>query len=227
MNLMNKIFRAIVLFFSIISLSLYSQENNNVDELYSARLEIAETLFPGNNAEWNKLKAAFIKVRKELFIDENYRSVAYKNMPIPVKGGLIQPSPEMIATILKEAKINLLNRVLVIGRNTQYLDSLLSQLTVNLYVSDPTATFSSESTIKAKSNMNYLGWVEAGPFNTIILFGAVDEIPHSLVSQLTVNGKIIAPISYNSGNQILMSATKLETGFELKSIGESYIHQLQ
>jgi len=209
------------------SFSLTAQEIDEVDELYFIRRELADSLFPDNINEWKPIKDAFLKVRRELFIDENYRSVAYKNMPIPGKGGLIQPSPELIANILKESDLSLQSKVLVIGRNTQYLDSLISELTVNLYVSDLSAKFSPDSIINVKNGTSYYGWIEAAPFDVIILFGYVEEIPQSLVSQLVINGKIIAPVSFDSGSQLLLSATRFANGFEIKSIGDSYIHPLK
>lgn len=225
--LMNKALIVMTVLILSISATAYSQENNDIDELYPMRKELADNLFPENQAQWSNIKEAFLTIKRELYIDENYRSVVYKNMPVPVKGGLIQPSPQFVAEILKESSIDSMSHVLVIGRNTRYFIKILSELTENLYVSDTTFVENTEDSLNLKNDLSYYGWVEEAPFDCIILFGSVQEIPRSLISQLVNGGKLIAPISYNSGSQVLISATRYLNGFDVKTIGESYIHSLR
>lgn len=218
------IYLALFLFFR---LPLNAQALEEEDEMLILRRDLAYQLFPEENPQIEDMRNAFIEVKRELYIDNNYRSVAYKNMPIPAERGLIQPSPEMIASILKESMITSESSVLVIGRNTLYLNSLLYRMTEKLYVIDPGIKDSREIPYNYKNDMSYFGWLDESPFSIIVLFGTVESIPHSLAVQLVIDGKIIAPLSYKSGNQILVSARRSGNGFEIKSIGESYIHSLR
>ncbi|MBI9096975.1 MAG: hypothetical protein JEY91_00790 [Spirochaetaceae bacterium] len=220
-----------LLIFTIISLlfstSLYSQESEAEDELYPMRIALTNLLFPQGEPGLNRIRQAFLSVKRELFIDTNYRSVAYKNMPIPTKGGLIQPAPQMIASILIESGIQPEDKILIIGQNTRYISSIINELTNNIYVLDPGITNSSGLSYNVKKELSYYGWVEEAPFHIIILFGAVEEIPQSLISQLIINGKIIAPLTYGTGSQILTSSIRYTNGFEVQTIGDSYIHRLK
>ena len=224
---MNRFLLIFTIFSLLFSASLYSQEREAEDELYPMRIALANLLFPQGEPGLNRIRQAFLSVKRELFIDTNYRSVAYKNMPIPTKGGLIQPAPQMIASILIEAGIQPEDKILIIGQNTRYISSIINKLTDNIYVLDPGITNSSGLSYNVKKELSYYSWVDEAPFNIIILFGAVEEIPQSLISQLIINGKIIAPLTYGTGSQILTSSIRYTNGFEVQTIGDSYIHRLK
>lgn len=202
-------------------------QNGDKGELSAEREALASRLFPGDDPIEVRNREAFASVAREKYISGDYKSIAYKNMPVPAGRGLIQPAPEMISSILSSAEINPLAKVLVIGRNTAYLNAIISRLTDTLFIIDPTAGSLESSLYPTKSDLSFFSWVEEAPFNCIILFGSVEEIPQSLVSQLKDNGKIIAPLDSGPGNQMLVQAIKYPDGFSIKSLGESYIHKLQ
>lgn len=212
--------------FFILLFSVYAQDIQDGD-LAAAREALAIELFQGEERYVSRVREAFLSIDREDYISGDYRSIAYRDMPVPSRGGLIQPAPTMIASILLEAQIGPVSKVLVIGRNTSYLNDIVHQLTGSLYVIDPTPGNQASPTYSYKSDLSYFGWVEEAPFSCIILFGAVEEIPQSLVSQLADNGRIIAPVEAGTGNQMLMRIVKYSSGFSLKSIGESYIHKLR
>lgn len=216
---------AAVIFLTIL-ITCFAQNGDNGD--FSAEREaLAAKLFPGDDLIDVRNREAFASVPREDYMSDDYRSIAYRNMPVPAGRGLIQPSPEMISSILSSAEIGPMTKVLIIGRNTAYLNAVISRITETLYIVDPTAGSRESSLYPTKNDMSFYSWVEEAPFNCIILFGSVEEIPQSLVSQLTDNGKIIASLETGPGNQMLVQAIKYPNGFSLKSIGESYIHKLQ
>lgn len=224
-DLMSKKYLSTAIFFiSLLSL-LVSQEAER-DEMYAARELLSRELFSEDDPATLRYKEAFLNIKREDFLDSDYRRVAYRNMPIPRSGGVIHPSPAMIANILIESGIQDFSRVMVIGRNSAYLNAILSELTENLFVADPLIRILPEMEYNVKNDLSYFSWVEEGPFNTIILFGSVSEVPQSLVTQLTANGRIILPLEGPNGNQILVKAMNYGNGFSIKSIGESYIHRL-
>jgi len=203
--------------------SLHSQST----QMDSPGRTLAIKLFPGGGEVERTLREAFAAVPREDFLDGTYRNLAYRDMPLPAGEGLIHPSPSFIAAILKEAKITDQSKVLVIGRNTAYLNRIISRLTPSLFVSDPLSGSDSRAVYQGRNDLSYFGWIEESPFDCIIVFGAVGEIPGSLVSQLSDNGRIIGSIEAETGNQILISAVRFNGGFSIKGIGSSYIHKLQ
>lgn len=212
----------IILFFVLLS-SLYCQSNTNQME----QSDLADQLFPEEDPEIIKLREVFLSFSREDFLLKTYQNLAFRDIPLPAGNGLIDPAPSFIAAILKEARIRPLSKVLIIGRNTDYLNALISRLTNSLYVSDPGLNSQKKTDYQFKNDLSYYSWVEESPFNCIILFGAVSEIPQSLTTQLSANGRIIAPIESKTGNQILVSTVKYSDSFALKILGGSYIHNLE
>ncbi|MBB6478431.1 protein-L-isoaspartate O-methyltransferase family protein [Spirochaeta isovalerica] len=217
-------FFASILFLSIFLIPLYPQNDANT----SALNMLANELFPESDENETAMRKAFISVPRADYLEGTYKNLAYRDLPLPAGGGLIHPAPSLIASILKEASISDSTRVFLIGRNTSYISEIISKLTNFLYVSDPGLSADpNEINYQGKKNLSYFGWIEDSPFNLIIIFGSLNEIPRSLVNQLSINGKIIAPLESQTGNQILVSAVKYNDGFSIKSIGPSYIHKLQ
>ncbi|MDA3811677.1 MAG: hypothetical protein PF518_15270 [Spirochaetaceae bacterium] len=224
---MQRTYLFLILILFSFSSHLFSQELESEEVRYFERKALVDSLFADSKGIFENLQNAFFTVRRDLFIDKNYSSLAYNNIPIPSKGGLIHPSPEMIATILKTASVKSLDKVLIIGRNTNYIAQIVSILSKNLYVIDPGITALSQMNYQLKTDFSYYGWLEEGPFDVIILFGAVEKVPQSLFSQIKVNGKMIYPFTFNKGNQILTLVSRYSNSFDIRSIGESYIHNLQ
>lgn len=204
---------------------LYSQEESN-DQFRPVRELLADEIFFDEDNDFEREKNAFAEVQRELYINGDYRSIAYKDMPVPEGRGLIQPSPSMIGDILKNARIQTTSRVLVLGRNTEYLNEILSRLTVNLYVIDEDLQPGHSENYFVKNEWKIDAWSERAPFNVIVLFGSLKEIPLNVLAQLGLNGRLIISMEGVRGNQILMKAEKFDNGFTLHAVGESYIHEL-
>jgi protein-L-isoaspartate(D-aspartate) O-methyltransferase len=47
------------------------------------------------------------------------------------------------------------------------------------------------------------GWSERGPYDRILLTGAIDEVPDALLQQLAKGGVLIAPFQTADGQQLL------------------------
>lgn len=221
-----KLFICAVFCFFSFSIFLFPQEEGENDDFRALRETLANELFPERTPVINGIREAFSKVKREDFIGEDYRSLAYSDMPLPAGNGIIEPAPSMIASILKAAQPDILSKILVIGRNTAYIDAILTRLSVNVYISDPLPGLKRETQINLKTDLSYNVWEEEAPFDVIILFGAVPEIPSDLSNQLKENGILIFPLECPDGNQVLISATKYKDGLSLQSSGKSYIHKL-
>ena len=78
--------RLLILFIHLLFvLSLYSQEDQGFDEFFAIRNDLIDSLFMENDPVYREIKNAFLEVRRDLYIDSKYQSIAYKNMPVPAK----------------------------------------------------------------------------------------------------------------------------------------------
>ena len=66
------------------------------------------------------------KVRREEFVPEAYRNMAFVDMEIPIGHGQVMLSPKMEARILQEIKVKPADKVLEIGTGTGYMTALLA-----------------------------------------------------------------------------------------------------
>jgi protein-L-isoaspartate(D-aspartate) O-methyltransferase len=58
----------------------------------------------------------------------------------------------------------------------------------------------------------YLGWLEAAPFDAIVVTAAPDEMPQPLIDQLAPGGRLIAPVGPQRGAQSLLLMRKGSDG---------------
>ena len=111
----------------------------------------------------------------------------------------------MIAKIISLADFNSSDTVLIIGSSTGYSSAILSNIAetvISIEEDDQLVNFSETIVLDKKiDNVVFLkkdlneGCPEHGPFNKILIEGAVEDIPSYLFDQLDENGKMIAIIA--------------------------------
>ena len=148
---------------------------------------------------------AFLSTPRDQFVPSELKNLAYleKNLELDNDRFLLKPS--LIAKIISIAEFELSDTVLIIGSSTGYSSAILSNIaeTVISIEEDNALVSFSETAVLNKNidNVVFLkkelneGCSEHGPFNKILIEGAVEEIPKYLFDQLDENGKMIAIIS--------------------------------
>ena len=64
----------------------------------------------------------------------------------------------------------------------------------------------------------YFGWLEAAPFDAILITAAVDHIPPPLIAQLKDGGRLVLPLGSPFGYQSLVLVTKRGQDVVLRNI---------
>jgi len=63
------------------------------------------------------------------------------------------------------------------------------------------------------------GWNEYGPFDGILVSAAAPRIPHTLMDQLVVGGRLVIPVGKKDSDQDLVRVTRVsEHGFERETL---------
>ncbi len=149
--------------------------------------------------------SAFARVPRELFVPPGYRDYAYADTAIPTKNGQTISQPSVIAEMLAMADLRPGARVLEIGTGTGYTAALTYEITRAPVV---TVEYDPELYAEARERLNALGYSEVlvicgdggegfpgrSPYDRIIIHAAVPEIPSPLVSQLSDEGILVAPV---------------------------------
>ena len=171
-------------------------------ELFAeARRQMVLTQLRPNKVIDEQLIAAMAGLPREDFVPPAYRGVAYMDEDVAVGPGRYLLEPMVLARLLQEAEIQPTDRALVVGAATGYDMAVLARLAASVagVESDPAlaaqATRSLQSLGLANASVSAGalagGLPSAGPFNVILLAGAVPDVSDVLLGQLADGGRLI------------------------------------
>jgi protein-L-isoaspartate(D-aspartate) O-methyltransferase len=151
-------------------------------------------------------------VRREDFVPEAYRTLAFSDLEIPLGDGARMMQPKLEARILQELALRDSERVLEVGTGSGYLAALLAHRAHHVYsveIKPRLASFGAANLRKARvANVSVeegdgcRGWAKHAPYNVIVLTGSVPILPRGLLAQLRVGGRLFAVV----GDPPIMSA---------------------
>ncbi|MEK7727176.1 MAG: protein-L-isoaspartate(D-aspartate) O-methyltransferase, partial [candidate division KSB1 bacterium] len=149
-----------------------------------------------------------------------YFANAYADSPVPIGFGQTVSQPYIVAFMLERLQLRGIERVLEIGCGSGYEAALLANLCEEVYSLEiiPELAARAEnvlgrlvySNVRVHCGDGYLGWVEAAPFDRIIVSAAPNHVPERLLEQLAANGMMILPLGEEQ--QRLVIITKDEHG---------------
>jgi protein-L-isoaspartate(D-aspartate) O-methyltransferase len=160
-------------------------------------------------------------VKREQFVPLAHKALAFVDMEIPLLGsedeamrkGHCMLAPRVEARLLQDLKLTPTDRVLEIGAGSGYMAALLAHRAARVI----TLEIEPQLARMARENLQRAGIANAevreadgaaatpaeGPFDAILLSGSVAEVPHRLLEQLKVGGRLAAI----TGMEPMMRAT--------------------
>lgn len=147
---------------------------------------------------------AMLMVPRHRFVPASARHLAYADHPLPI--GLEQTisQPYIVAYMTEAAEVSPGDRVLEIGTGSGYQAAVLGEIAREVYTIEiiPGLAEGARSVladlgyrnVHVKAGNGYLGWPEHAPFDAILVTAAPEEVPHALVDQLALGGKMMVPI---------------------------------
>lgn len=158
------------------------------------------------------------KVKRHLFIDEEYQEQAYDDHPLPIDEGMTISQPYIVALMTETLKIKPGEKVLEVGTGSGYQAAVLSELTDEVYSVEIKKKLAENArrnldkngyvNVKTKHGDGYFGWEEYAPFDAIMISCAVKRIPSPLLEQLKEGGRMVLPIGDTTYYQDLIFARK-------------------
>ncbi|MGP1629225.1 MAG: protein-L-isoaspartate O-methyltransferase family protein [Giesbergeria sp.] len=161
------------------------------------------------------------RVRREDFAPPAYRSLAFMDIQIPLRGnaeeairkGECMLSPKVEARLLQDLQITRNDRVLEIGAGSGFMAALLAQMArqvVSLEI-NPELAAMAQSNLQRAGVQNAAvrvadgatGLVPDGPFDVILLSGSVAAVPQELLALLRDGGRLAVVV----GEEPMMRAT--------------------
>ena len=141
-------------------------------------------------------------VKREDFVPPAYRNLAFADMEIPIGSGQVMLAPRVEARLMQELAIKNTDKVLEIGTGSGYMAALLAAC------ADQVVTVESRPEIAdfARQNLERAGvanvmieigdgangWPQHGPYDAIVVSGALPSLPDALLKQLRLGGRLAA-----------------------------------
>ena len=159
-----------------------------------------------------RILRAMLDIPRETFVPEDLRSLAYMDTDVrlqaaePGKAVRAMLAPRVLARLLNLAALEEGDVVLDVGTGSGYSAAVLARIvrTVVALESDPGLAATAGKLLGAAPNVSVVtgglaaGWPGSGPYDAIILEGAVSELPQALREQLRDGGRLVAVVGDNS-----------------------------
>lgn len=154
-------------------------------------------------------------VRREDYVPEKSRALAFVDMEIPLGGGQVMLAPKMEARIVQDLNLKPGDKVLEIGTGSGYLTALLASFAghVHSVELDPALQAQAAANLARHGIGNVTlavgdgahGWDKAAPYDVIVVTGSMPMLPDAFKKQLNPGGRLFAIL----GEAPAMSATLL------------------
>jgi len=143
-------------------------------------------------------------VRREEFVPEQYRSLAFVDMEIPLGHDEKMLAPKLEARMLQELAVKPGDRILEVGTGSGYMTALLAKRGAHVYSVEivPELSAQAAARLKAHDIANVTlevgdaarGWERHAPYDVIVLTGSVPVLSDEFQRSLNAGGRLLAVV---------------------------------
>ncbi len=162
--------------------------------------------------------SAMGRIPREKFVPRRYRGSSYSDSPLPIPERQTISQPFIVAYMIQALEVEPAHRVLEVGTGSGYAAAVLSLLVHEVftiewyaqlvgYAKQRFATLSLNN-IWVKQGDGTLGWPEHAPYDRILVSAGGPEVPHALLQQLVVGGRLVIPVGTEPHRQDLLCVTR-------------------
>lgn len=140
-------------------------------------------------------------VPREIFVPHRYQDLARRHLALPLRCGQTLPEPWLAARMIEALSVSSRHRVLEIGTGSGYATALIARIAREVVSFERVQSLA----VEAAARLTHLGvdrarvmsgdglaiGPDAGPFDRIIVQGALNEPPDSLISLLGGDGVMV------------------------------------
>jgi len=174
-----------------------------------------------------KITNAFSKIKRERFIPEKFKKLAYENRPLPIGNNQTISQPYTIAFMLNLLDLKNNQKILEVGSGSGYVLALINEISKNskIYgieiieklVKSSRKILSKNIKITLKDGNK--GLKENSPFDRILVSASAKKIPKKLLKQLSNKGIIVCVV----GNSIVKIRKKKNQIRKIEYLGFSFV----
>jgi protein-L-isoaspartate(D-aspartate) O-methyltransferase len=167
-----------------------------------------------------RVLAAMAKVPREHFVPEDVRRSAYNDSALPIGHEQTISQPWVVAAICQALHLGGGENVLEIGTGSGYSAAVLAQLAGHVVSVERVPELGDWARTRLDElgihNVQVIvgdgsrGYPEGAPYDAIAVHAASPEAPHSMLSELARDGRLVVPIA--TGSADLLTAFIRENG---------------
>ena len=169
----------------------------------AARQAMIDSQLKPEGVSDRQVLAAFAAVPRENFVPAEARALAYSDRSVPLGEGRALMPPAALGMLLDALLPQAGERAFVFGPAPGYTSALLEALGLDVHSGD-----------SAK-----------GPYDLVIIDGAVEAVPEELVAALADGGRLGGAIAEH-GLTRLVTGRKAGSAFGIRSIGDAAVPRL-
>ncbi len=176
------------------------------------RKELVEKLVASGIKDKDVLMAIG-KVRRELFVKEEFKKYSYENIALPLDSNQTISQPYTVAYMTELLGIKSGDKVLEIGTGSGYQSAVLFELGADVYSIERIKALHESAKeklnkagykVRLKNDDGTKGWTEYAPFDKIIVTAGSPRIPRQLLEQLCIGGKMVIPVGDEESQKLLL-----------------------
>lgn len=176
-------------------------------EYARARVNMVENQLRPNRIDDPRLLGAMLEVPRERFVPKLLRGVAYADEDLMFPDGRFLIEPLALARLVQTAGVRPDDVVLLVGCSTGYAAAVLARLAGTVILIEPNQTIAGQieslldglgvdNVVVTASDDPLAGEPAQAPFDVILLAGALDAVPQTLLDQLGEGGRLVAVVDH-------------------------------
>ena len=199
-----------------------------IPDFAAARLAMVESQLMPQGVNDPAVLDAMGKVAREKFLPPERRAVAYVDRAVPMGEGRFLSAPAVLGSLLTQMMPLHGQHALIVGSGTGYSAAVLDAMGLSVTALECSSELSSVARangVEVVEGPLEQGWKKAGPYDQILIDGAVDLIPDTIIEQLADGGRLGTAVS-DRGITRLVVGRKVGGAFGYLSLSDAGVPPL-
>lgn len=199
-------------------------------DVETQRLRMVAEQIAARGVRDRRVLDAMKKVRREAFVPDEVRELAYEDTPLEIGAGQTISQPYIVAFMIEALALKGGETVLEIGAGSGYAAAVLAEIAGQVYAMERIPGLAEAAAARLRDagydNVHVLqadgtrGWAEHAPFDAILVSAGAPVVPESLMRQLADGGRMVVPVGSSQRAQELIRITNRDGRFETTELAD-------